>query len=53
MWKEKTNIVYCYSQVCHLAAAAARYFAEHDYPVMELEGGFEEWQRHNLPCHCN
>ena len=47
--REKTNIIYCYSQVCHLAAAAARYFAEHDYPVMELEGGFEEWQRHNLP----
>lgn len=45
----ETNIVYCYSQVCHLAADAARYFAEHDYPVMELEGGFEEWQRHNLP----
>ena len=51
--RDKTNIVYCYSQVCHLAAAAARYFAEHDYPVMELEGSFEEWQRHDLPCHCN
>ena len=46
--RDKTNIIYCYSQVCHLAAAAARYFAEHDYPVMELEGGFEEWRRHNL-----
>ena len=49
MWKEKTNIVYCYSQVCHLAAAAVRYFAENDYPVMELEGGFEKWERHDLP----
>ena len=56
--RDRTNIIYCYSQVCHLAAAAARYFAEHDYPVMELEGGFEEWEfeeweRHVLPCHCN
>jgi rhodanese-related sulfurtransferase len=32
-----------------LAVADARYFAENDYPVMELEGGFEEWQDHNLP----
>ena len=47
--RDKTNIIYCYSQVCHLAAAAAKHFSERDYPVMELEGGFEEWQRHNLP----
>lgn len=47
--KDKVNIVYCYSHVCHLAAAAARDFAEHGYPVMELEGGFEEWQRYGLP----
>ena len=47
--KERVNIVYCYSEVCHLAAAAARDFAEHGYPVMELEGGFEEWNRNNLP----
>jgi rhodanese-related sulfurtransferase len=40
--KKRANIVYCYSEVCHLAAAAARYFAEHGFPVMELEGGFEE-----------
>ncbi len=46
--KERVNIVYCYSEVCHLAAAAARDFAEHGYPVMELEGGFEEWNRNNM-----
>jgi rhodanese-related sulfurtransferase len=46
--KSKVNIVYCYSEVCHLAASAAKYFAEHDFPVMELEGGFEEWRNHNL-----
>jgi rhodanese-related sulfurtransferase len=47
--KDRVNIVYCYSQVCHLAAEAAREFAGHDFPVMELEGGFEQWQRHNMP----
>ena len=45
----KTNIVYCYSEVCHLAAAAAKEFAEHGFAVMELEGGFEEWKHHNMP----
>ena len=47
--KDRVNIIYCYSEACHLAANAAKYFAEHGYPVMELEGGFEEWERHNLP----
>ncbi|MHC4214898.1 MAG: rhodanese-like domain-containing protein [Planctomycetota bacterium] len=47
--KDRVNIIYCYSEVCHLAASAARYFAEHDFPVMELEGGFEEWKRFNMP----
>lgn len=46
---DKTNIVYCYSGVCHLAASAALHFAEHGYPVMELDGGFDEWQKHDLP----
>lgn len=47
--RKKVNIIYCYSEVCHLAATAAKYFAEHNFPVMELEGGFEEWKLHNLP----
>jgi rhodanese-related sulfurtransferase len=47
--KERLNVVYCYSEVCHLAASAARYFAEHGYPVMELEGGMETWKHYNLP----
>ncbi len=41
---DKPNIVYCYTVVCHLAAAACRRFAEMGYPVMELEGGFEAWK---------
>jgi len=46
--RDKSNIIYCYSQVCHLAASAAKYFSENDYPVMELEGGFEQWQNHDF-----
>jgi rhodanese-related sulfurtransferase len=47
--KDKQNILYCYSQVCHLAATAAVKFAGAGYPVMELEGGWETWQEHELP----
>jgi len=47
--EDVVNVVYCYSQVCHLAAAAALEFSEHGYPVMELEGGFEGWKEHNFP----
>jgi rhodanese-related sulfurtransferase len=42
--KDKTNVVYCYSQVCHLAATACLAFAGQGYPVMELEGGFAGWK---------
>ena len=46
--KDKTNVVYCYSQTCHLAAAAAVEFAKLGYPVIELEGGFNTWQKAQL-----
>ncbi|HEY5599085.1 MAG TPA: rhodanese-like domain-containing protein [Candidatus Manganitrophaceae bacterium] len=46
--KDKTNILYCYSQVCHLAATAAVGFTGKGYPVMELEGGFRAWKEHEL-----
>jgi rhodanese-related sulfurtransferase len=46
--KDKTNVVYCYTQQCHLAANACARFASRDYPVMELEGGFESWKEHDL-----
>jgi len=42
--KDKINVVYCYSQVCHLAATAAVEFASKGYPVMELEGGWRTWK---------
>ena len=46
--REKVNIIYCYSEQCHLAATAAQDFAEHGFSVMELEGGFETWKEHDL-----
>src|SRR5579884_1585085 len=46
--KDKLNILYCYSMVCHLAATAAFKFASAGYPVMELDGGWDEWKEHGL-----
>jgi rhodanese-related sulfurtransferase len=46
--RDKTNVVYCYSQQCHLAANASIAFATQGYSVMELEGGFETWREHDL-----
>jgi rhodanese-related sulfurtransferase len=46
--KDKTNVVYCYSQQCHLAANGCVQFAARGYPVMELEGGFETWKEHQF-----
>lgn len=47
--KDKTNVVYCYSQVCHLAAEACLLFAENGYSVCELEGGFGTWAGMDKP----
>jgi rhodanese-related sulfurtransferase len=46
--KDKTTVVYCYTQQCHLAANACVRFASQGYPVMELEGGFEGWRESEL-----
>ena len=46
--RDKTNVVYCYSHVCHLAAKAAVQFARKGYPVMEMDGGFKAWKEHDL-----
>jgi rhodanese-related sulfurtransferase len=42
--RDKINAVYCYSQICHLAAQAAIELLAQGYPVMEVEGGFTGWQ---------
>lgn len=43
--KENVHVVYCYNQQCHLGAAAALILAKNGYPVMELDGGFQVWQK--------
>ena len=47
--KERTAVIYCYSQTCKLAAAAAVEFASAGIPVVEMEGGFEAWEKNQLP----
>ena len=46
--RDTMNIVYCYSQNCHLGAAAAMQFAAKGYSVMEMDGGFESWKEQGL-----
>jgi rhodanese-related sulfurtransferase len=47
--RNKTNVVYCYSITCQLAPGACKEFAENDYPVMELFGGYNEWRNFDFP----
>ena len=42
--KDKLNILYCYSQTCHMAADAATELVAKGYAVQEMEGGFATWQ---------
>jgi rhodanese-related sulfurtransferase len=42
--KDRTNVLYCYSIVCHLAASAAVQFAGQGFPIMELDGGWRWWK---------
>lgn len=46
--KDKINVLYCSSHVCHLAATAAVTFAGQGFPVMELEGGWRCWKEHGF-----
>jgi rhodanese-related sulfurtransferase len=46
--KDQTNVVYCYSVVCHLAAKACIYFASKGYSVIEMDGGYEYWKKNDL-----
>jgi len=47
--KDRTAVIYCYSQTCKLAAAAAVEFASAGISVVEMEGGFEAWEKNSLP----
>lgn len=51
--KDKTAVIYCYSQTCKLAAAAAVEFASSGIRVVEMEGGFEAWEKNGLPIQSN
>ncbi|HEX5056470.1 MAG TPA: rhodanese-like domain-containing protein [Gammaproteobacteria bacterium] len=42
--KTGINYLYCYSQTCHLAAEAAMELTRQGYQVMEVEGGWAEWE---------
>lgn len=46
--KDVPNILYCYSQTCHLASRAAQLFARQGYLVMEMDGGFKAWEENDL-----
>jgi len=46
--KDALNVLYCYTQQCHLATTAAVEFAGKGYSVMEMQGGFEAWKEHDL-----
>lgn len=43
--RDRLNVLYCYSQTCHLAAEAALELAAQGYKVVEMEGGFEAWRK--------
>lgn len=47
--EDGVNVLYCYSPTCHLAAKAAVEFAGKGFPVMEMDGGYEAWEKKNLP----
>ena len=46
--KDRTAVIYCYSQTCKLAAAAAVELASAGIPVVEMEGGFDAWVHNQL-----
>lgn len=46
--KERTAVVYGYTQTCQLAAAAAVELASRGIAVMEMEGGFDTWSGYGL-----
>jgi rhodanese-related sulfurtransferase len=45
---EKPNVIYCYSITCLLSSKACREFALNDFPVMELTGGYDEWEKRGM-----
>ena len=44
----RRTVVYCYNQTCHLAAEAGVELASHGISAVEMEGGFDAWQKYGL-----
>lgn len=47
--KNKKLILYCYHVVCFAAPKVALMLAKKGFDVMEMVGGFDEWQKHGHP----
>lgn len=47
--KNGYNFVYCYDAYCNLSVLAAEKFAQLDYPVKEVIGGFQVLKEKGLP----
>ena len=47
--QNKKLILYCYHVVCFAAPHVALELAKKGYDVMEMVGGFDEWQKHGHP----
>lgn len=43
--RDKLHVLYCYSQTRHLAAEAALELVRQGFRVVEMEGGFDAWQK--------
>ena len=46
--QNRVNVVYCYSQQCHLATDACLTFSRQGFQVKELEGGIKAWQEYGF-----
>ena len=47
--KNRILVLYCYHVVCFAAPKTALKLARKGYKVMEMVGGFDEWQKHGHP----
>ncbi len=47
--RNKKLILYCYHVTCFAAPKAALELAKRGFEVMEMVGGFDEWQKHGHP----
>lgn len=47
--RDATLYLYCYTPTCHLAAQAAVKLTQAGYRVVEVEGGWEDWEQRGYP----